>query len=230
MTLDVETYLDENNKMSLYCISIYDGEKAKSFYLTNYYNIDSLIKDLLSTIFSRKYSGKNIYIHNSSEFDLVFLMKYLVSYGSTKVEPVIKDGKFINIDVRFGPHYLYKVSFRDSILLLPGSLAKLSKAFNVDNIKDLFPHKFVTKDNLNFVGAVPSIEFFSGLSVSEYDSYKSRFLNNDWSLKAEAIKYCELDCKSLYEVIMNFSNHIFKEFKINTSTTPTLPSPGRCCI
>nr|YP_010455140.1 hypothetical protein NYK79_mgp08 [Porodaedalea mongolica]UUA03982.1 hypothetical protein [Porodaedalea mongolica]WCF76751.1 hypothetical protein [Porodaedalea mongolica] len=222
MALDVETYLDAENKMSIYCISVFDGDKSKSFYLTDYKNIDSLIKDLLSTIFNRKYSGKKIYIHNSSEFDLIFLLKYIVSYGSVKVEPIIKDGKFISIDIRFGPYFMYNVLFRDSILLLPDSLAKLGKAFKLDNVKDLFPHKFVTKDNLNYKGTVPTFDFFdtSKVSKDEYLSYCSRFPNNDWSLKNEAIKYCELDCKSLYEVIMSFSNQIFKEFKVNTSTTP----------
>ena len=44
-----------------------------------------------------------------------------------------------------------------------------------------------------------------------------------WSLKNEAIKYCDLDCKSLFEVISNFAEKIFNLFKVNTSTTPTLP-------
>lgn len=62
------------------------------------------------------------------------------------------------------------------------------------------------------------------MTVDEYNLYKSRFEINNWSLKSEAIKYCELDCKALFEVVMNFGNKIFKEFSVNISTTPTLPS------
>jgi len=37
----------------------------------------------------------------------------------------------INIDLRFGNNYRYKISFRDSYLIFLASLAKLSKSFKV---------------------------------------------------------------------------------------------------
>lgn len=224
LTLDIETYDVENKIKQIYCICIFDGNETKSFYLKYYFNIDSLIKDLLRTLFSKKYSGKHIYIHNSAEFDMRFLYKHVVNYGSCQVKPIIKDGKFINLEVWFGKDHLNRVQFKDSILLLNSSLAKLSKTFNTNHTKDCFPHKFVTSNNLNYVGEVPAFDFFSDLTVDEYNLYKSRFENNNWSLKIEAIKYCELDCKALYEVLSNFSNSFFKKFRINITTTPTLPS------
>ena len=68
------------------------------------------------------------------------------------------------------------------------------------------------------------LNFFYNISEKQYEQYKSRFNINNWSIKNEAIKYCELDCKALYEVIMIFGVKIFMVFKINISTTPTLPS------
>lgn len=38
------------------------------------------------------------------------------------------------------------------------------------------------------------------------------------------MKYCELDCKALYEVNFNLSLQFFNKFNIDTNTTPTLPS------
>lgn len=224
MTLDIETFDDENKIKQIYCICIFDGKETKSFYLTDYFNIDSLIKDLLRTIFSKKYSGKHIYIHNSSEFDMIFLYKYIVNYGSCQIKPVIKDGKFISLDVWFGKDHIQRVSFKDSILLLNSSLAKLSKTFNINHTKDCFPHKFVTPNNLNYVGIVPGATFFDKLTSDEYNAYVSRFGINNWSLKIEAIKYCEIDCKALYEVLSNFSKSFFNKFRINITKTPTLPS------
>nr|YP_010691071.1 DNA polymerase family B [Phellinus igniarius]WBU93172.1 DNA polymerase family B [Phellinus igniarius] len=210
--------------MNIYCISLYDGVSAKTFYLTDYNNIHSLINEVLKTIFTKKYSGKSIYIHNSSEFDMIFLYSYIINFYDVKIKPIIKDGKFINLEVEYGDTTKYKVNFKDSLLLLTSSLAKLSKTFNVTYTKDMFPHNFVTKENLNYIGTVPEIKFFDNISEVEYNEYKSRFSDNNWSLKIEAIKYCELDCKALFEVIENFGFKIFKMFKINISTTPTLPS------
>nr|YP_009690310.1 hypothetical protein Fomme_000081 [Fomitiporia mediterranea]QEG57090.1 hypothetical protein Fomme_000081 [Fomitiporia mediterranea] len=119
ITLDVETFDDENNNKNIYCISFYEGVKALSFYLTDYEDIHSLINDLLRTIFSKKYAGKHIYIHNSSEFDMIFLYSYIINYFGNKVKPIIKDGKFINLDVEFGNATRYKLFFKDSLLLLP---------------------------------------------------------------------------------------------------------------
>ena len=45
-----------------------------------------------------------------------------------------------------------------------------------------------------------------------------------WNFKDEAIKYCNLDCKCLYEVLVKFSDLVFKEFKLNITKVLTLPS------
>lgn len=49
-------------------------------------------------------------------------------------------------------------------------------------------------------------------------------LNNDWSFKDEAIKYCMIDCKSLMEVLIQFNKLVYGEFKVNIFSSLTLPS------
>ena len=61
------------------------------------------------------------------------------------------------------------------------------------------------------------LNFFNNISEKQYEQYKSRFNINNWSIKNEAIKYCELDCKALYEVIMIFGEKFFMVFKFNIS-------------
>lgn len=92
--------------------------------------------------------------------------------------------------------------------------------------KDIFPHNFVKENNLDYVGTVPAYEYFdqSKVSLDDYNKYASRFIGLEWSLKTEAIKYCELDCISLFQVIKAFSIKIYDLFKINISRCPTLPS------
>lgn len=45
-----------------------------------------------------------------------------------------------------------------------------------------------------------------------------------WSFKAEATKYCELDCQCLHEIITKFNELIFNEFSLNIHKTLTLPA------
>src|ERR1700687_5795659 len=43
-------------------------------------------------------------------------------------------------------------------------------------------------------------------------------------MKDETIKYCEIDCISLYQIIVKFNDLIFKQFNINIHKYPTLSS------
>lgn len=119
------------------------------------------------------------------------------------------------------PHY--KLTFRDSLLLLLSSLKKLGKIFKVEQQKEIFPHRFVTPDNLNYIGVVPAFEFFDNITLEEYISYSSQF-NNNWCMKTEAIKYCEIDCISLYQIMIKFINMMWDLYKINVNKYSTLPS------
>lgn len=225
MVLDIETYLDENSIMKVYCIVFYDGTKTKSYYLTDFSNIEELLSKLFKDILTVAYSGKIIYIHNSSKFDLVFLLKPLSNITEISDNSIIKDGKFIDLRVLFGSGNKYCISFRDSMLLLPSSLKDLTSSFKVGTSKDIFPHRFVNKDTLNYNGPVPEYIYFDSnkTSITDYKEYCQRFSEN-WSLKDEAIKYCEKDCISLFEVIVNFGNKIYELFKVNIDKCPTLPS------
>jgi DNA polymerase type B, organellar and viral len=110
------------------------------------------------------------------------------------IKPILKDGKMINIDIIFDR---YKISFRDSLLILLASLKKLSKAFNVDD-KGVFDYKSV--DNLNVLQL------------------------NDKLLRGNIISYAQLDCKILYLILIKFNSLIFELYSLNVNRFPTLPS------
>ena len=224
ITLDIETYKDAENIMHVYCVSFFDGEASKSFFVNDYDNLDSMLTDLFKTLFVTKNNNKLLFIHNSSMFDLIFLLKHLASYPNITMKPILKDGKFINLSIKYGKNGGFNINLRDSYLLLTSSLAKLCSAFDVKKPKDIFPHRFVTANNLDYVGPVPAFHFFDKISLAEYNEYANRFVNIPWNLKTEAIKYCELDCTSLHNVITNFSIQIFDMFSITLNKCPTLPS------
>lgn len=203
ITLDVETYI-KDSILIVYCISIFDGKNISSYYLSDFKNSEELIISALNSILIRKYNGYNVYIHNLAKFDIIFLLKYLVKVATLK--PVIHNGRIISLMINYGKNNEYSIQFKDSYLLLLSSLMNLSKAFGITNPKSIFPFHFVNKDNLNYIGEVPDFSYFNKISNNEYQNYKKRSV---WNLKLEAIKYCELDCISLYQVLTKFNCRIF---------------------
>lgn len=226
LVLDVETYKDSSGVMHMYAISFGSNNKYSSFYLTDYPNVDAMVIAMLDLLLTRKYNNKILYIHNGSKFDLIFLLKHIANYPNVKVNPVIKEGSFINLEIQYGRNQVYRINIRDSFLLLPASLKQLALQFNKTNVKDIFPYTFVNADNLDYVGPVPNYNFFdpNKVTLEEYNEYCKRFSNSMWSLKGETIRYCEQDCKALFEVISNFGKKMFEDFKLNINKTPTLPS------
>jgi len=221
ITLDIETYIKDNILVP-YCISIYDGKSINSFFITDYKDFGDMLLSALKTILVRKYNGYNVYIHNMAKFDIIFLLKYLVKLGN--VTPIIHNGRIISINLNFGRNLAYRIQFKDSYLILLASLAKLCKGFGVETQKSMFPFLFTNENNLNYIGQVPDIKYFGNkISKIEYQVYKSGF-NSFWNLKSETIKYCEIDCISLYQVIFKFTELIFSLFGKNIHKYPTLPS------
>jgi hypothetical protein len=167
----------------------------------------------------RKYKSYRIYLHNFSKFDAMFLIKYLVTIG--ECNPVIHKSKIISFS--FSPSWKkdLTVIFYDSYLLLNSSLKNLSKSFSVDNPKSIFPFRL---NDINYKGKVPDFSLFDGTALEEYNNYKQQFIGKVWSFKDEAIKYCELDCKALYQVLDKFNKLIFGKFNLNITDFPTIPS------
>nr|QXM15420.1 DNA polymerase [Leucoagaricus naucinus] len=159
ITMDIETLVLANGKMKLYFISWFDGTKANSYYLTDFNNnhkamIGKAIKDLMKV----KYDGFKIYLHNFGKFDGIFLLKQLNKLGIITL--IINKGRFISIKLSYSTNKesrVYSINFRDSYQLLLDYLNKLAKCFKVDTQKGIFPHRFVTEESLNYIGAVPSI-------------------------------------------------------------------------
>ena len=119
----------------------------------------------------------------------------------------------------------FTIHIKDSYLILQSSLAKLAKQFKLED-KGIFPYSFPNKNNLDYIGKVPKYSFFdkTKLTLSQYLEYKSSFSNSLWNLRNEVLKYCELDCILLYDILKNFNDLIFDLSDINIDNTYSLPS------
>jgi DNA polymerase type B, organellar and viral len=134
-----------------------------------------MIEASIKYLIQEKYNKYLVYLHNFLYFDSIFIIKSL-SKLSSKIKPILKDGRFIDFECIFNK--LVSIKFRDSLLLLPLSLSKLSKIFNYEN-KDIFPYTFVNNKNidLNYNGKVPRFKIFNlkNNSFKEYNDYISSF-------------------------------------------------------
>ena len=214
ITMDIETFIKDGIHIP-YCISWYDGDKSRSYYILDLKSSNDMLTQAVKDIMIKKYDNFNIYIHNLARFDGIFLLKILAKLGNVK--PIIHHGDLISIGFKFNN---YNITFKDSQQLLILSLRKLGQAFGVDVQKGYFPYKFVNENNLDYIGVTPDFSLFDNISHDEYDGITSY----NWNLRDEAIKYCEIDCISLYQIIIKFSNMIFDIFKINIHKYPTLSS------
>lgn len=229
VTLDIETYSD-NGLFKILAICFGDGKSMNQYYISKYKSVDKLLDAVFSKLFTKEYDSSMVYIHNGANFDLIFLVKYLLSRNDIFIEPVYKGGKFISLTIKYGKDgkggFNYVLTIRDSMLLLLTSLAKLGKSFGVEIQKDIFPYNFPTKENLNYKGSVPAYQYFDSkkVSLTEYNEYVNRFKDKVWSLEKETLNYCSKDCISLFQILVKFINLIYDKFGVNALKCPTLPS------
>lgn len=141
---------------------------------------------MFKDLFIKKYRNYKIYLHNFAKFDSIFLLKTFSNI--TNIKPIIHNGNLIQLTITYNN---YIITFKDSLLLLPSSLRKLCKSFNLEENKGIFPFKFT---NINYIGIIPDYKYFIDVSNEEYNNYCNSFINAKlpWNFKEEAIKYCEL--------------------------------------
>jgi len=219
ITLDIET-ITLNSKITPYLLCAYNGSEFITSYANELLNQKELFSSFINKLLTFFTKGSNtitIYAHNLSGFDGIFLMKHLLSFG--KVEPLLFNGKLMSIKLVTPSGRT--ITFKDSYLLLPLSLRKLCKAFNIIIPKGYFPFKLT---EVFYTGVLPKFEYWTDISQATYDSIKLGFKNKFWSFKDEAIKYCQLDCQCLHEVLTKFNDLIFREFSLNIHKPLTFPA------
>lgn len=112
-----------------------------------------------------------------------------------------------------------RITFKDSYLLLPHSLSKLLKSFNVEFKKGIFPYNFVNKDNLDYIGPTPDRSYFNPITDEEYNS----LLNDNWNLKKAVTEYIINDVVSLHAVLKKFAIIVFEMEGVDALKALSLP-------
>ena len=221
-TMDIET---RNVKGTLvpYAIALFDGDNSKTFYVTDYKDHKNMLISAIKSIMLRRYHGYKVYLHNFSNFDGIFLFKTLV-YLADSIQPIINDNRFVNTKFKFNDNK-YKLEFRDSLLMLPVSLRKLAKTFQVED-KTIFPYNFISEETIfnNYTGEVPQYKYFDNITEQEYNLYAKEFKDKPWNIRDQTLKYCVQDCVTLYQVLDKFFKQNFLINGVNGSDYVSLPS------
>ena len=221
-TLDIETITNENGQVRPYLINLFNGKEHITSFSNNE---DQLFKDFFDKLLVRLENGckEIIYAHNLSSFDGILLFKHLFTLG--KINPLYFNGRLISIKlvIKSKDSKLNKtLIFKDSYLLIPNSLRNISQAFQVSSQKGHFPYNL---HDINYVGVFPPFkQYWTDITNKEWSHLKQAHGRRLWNFKLESIKYCQLDCESLHQVISIFNENIFNEFKINIHKPLTLPA------
>jgi len=136
---------------------------------------------------------------------LLYFKKLLWKRNYYKLDIKINN-KYPKENIRTKKSKPFKISLVDSLNLLNSNLDKLAKDFKVETKKGNFPHFFVTKKNLNYIGNKPDISYYNSISEKKYNEIKK----NNWSLKQECLSYLHDDLNSLLQIMNDLAvNYLF---------------------
>ena len=242
---DIETFVDEDNLSKVYALGFITtlDYKPNVYYLPDIsQNLDSdaLILHCLNKMLIKKYHNYTFYTHNFGKFDCIFIYNCLKRENLKKgfdfysLNTIIRDDTILKLDIKIKKNktlndknkiknskvinYYIKISIVDSLNLLNNSLAKLAKDFKVENNKGYFPHSFVNKQNLNYIGQIPDIKYFNKIDGLEYNN----IITNNWDIKNECLKYLTKDLLSHVNVMDEFSKILFENFNCQLTESLTI--------
>lgn len=112
-----------------------------------------------------------------------------------------------------------KITLYDSFKLLNNNFYDLSVDFEVSVTKGSFPHEFVKKDTLFYIGNTPHIDYWKDITKKEY---KNKLFKVDINLKVECINYLKKDLISLYQVLSIFNKYVFEKYGVQMTDSLTI--------
>lgn len=142
--------------------------------------------------------------HNFRGYDGRLLLAELVKHNPDEITTAGKGKKgelqgFITVGSKLNSFTWGNITFADSLLHIAQPLHQFPKIFGLDiACKGFFPYEFNVAANQNYVGEIPTVDYFHPEKMSEkrrgeflrwYDEVKSQ----PYDFRAEMIKYCVLD-------------------------------------
>jgi hypothetical protein len=89
----------------------------------------------------------------------------------------------------------------------------------------MFPHKFVSKDKLNYIGPKPKITYYldeNKINKSNLSIFNN--LSNTFNLKEACLDYLDKDLMGLLELMNVVNKMYYNDYKLNITKYSTLPA------
>ena len=227
---DIESYA--GGEFGLLC-SVTEGPNG--FVGNHFYKLDNFAQyiDGMAVKANKKTNKKgkttlhNFYAHNATRYDAIYIYQPL-----GKICPLTSISTGGNSLKCF--RYGLNIMFKDSLLMIQGSLAKLAKEVFKIKIKaselpegqnyynypsdhyitgkEVFPYLFYSKDNIDYIGEVPDWEYFGHSSTSDEERKECRErcynehlkYKKKFNLRKYNEYYCYLDCILGYKMIKKY--------------------------
>jgi hypothetical protein len=246
--LDIESYqtICEANVNKYYhefvvmCVrSVYDS--------TIRFEFNSVADFVSNCLENPQFKDATMIAHNGGGYDYQFLLKHMeandLSY--TYIPRPSSDHKYISFTMRFDTH---NVNFIDFVCLIPGSLKGIAQSFQLEVQKGDFPHRFLTKDTLDYVGSLPPLEsekdYFSlqwKKSEKDVTEIKEWYLVQSgkyctcegvcscmkapWDCRKFLVEYCWLDVDVLADACKKYRDLLMMESTMTGNWKPTSIDP-----
>lgn len=210
---DIETYNDEKNNATPFCLCLYSENIKKTFYgvscvvdFCKYLNEISTKTDTEKTRKKTKVPKIHIYGYNNANFDNL-LIYYELHNIDKNTEYIIASNaiKYIKFN---------NIHFYDMCLYYGGGLSRVCKNFNIEDQKGAYPYDFVNKNNLYYKGITPDIKYwgYDKEKLTNYYFYllmreiKTKNKNKIFDMQEYTTYYCELDCILTYKLAIRHIN------------------------
>eukprot|EP00033_Pygsuia_biforma_P000450 GCRY01000534.1.p1 GENE.GCRY01000534.1~~GCRY01000534.1.p1 ORF type:complete len:1471 (-),score=118.29 GCRY01000534.1:1187-5599(-) len=162
--------------------------------------------------------GIIFYAHNGGNFDTQFVIKNS-RFEFDKSGFTMSNGSIISLALIGG-----FIEFRDTMKITgPTSLAKLCKDYKLDKkyTKTYFPHEFVKRKTLNYVGEVPEKSYWPKGAHEEF--LKMNPDMKEFDLRKICEDYLRLDCVSLALVWEKVAKSFYDITGISVRNVVTMP-------
>ena len=198
-----EQYINNTLKHVAYlCCCIDDNDNYNSFY-----GEDCGLRLLQSL------KSDCLLIFHNAKYDFNFILKYM-----TRTENIIqKDNKLISYT---GYYFKYKITIKDSLLLINSPLSNFGKIFGLEQAKEIMPYNLYNNQELFNKVYLSVNDIKPYLNINDYDKFIDNC--NKWNLfnnenKINIIEYSAIYCKIDCQVLRNGYNK-FNEWCIHGTT------------
>jgi hypothetical protein len=208
---DFETYAKEDGTHVPYLVRAYNDRVN-----CVYYGPDCGLQLLWSL------KGDTRLIAHNANYDYRFMIQFLM-----QIQELARGNHLISMSGRFNGH---KIIIKDSYLMISMALKKFPETFGLECTKEVMPYDMYNDTQMTHRWM--NIQYVMDKYIKEGD--RAQFLNNikRWGLERDgeydiieySSRYCELDCKILYEGYNKFRGWMLEHTGLDIDNILTVAS------